>query len=204
MDNKIYIIGCGGHARSVADVILGNNPGAQLVFIDENASENETIFDFPVIKVLEKESDCLFVAVGDNQKRRKLAEGKKMISVISHKADVSPTAIIEEGCFIGNGAHIGPFAHIGKGTIVNTNAVVEHEVHIGKFCHIAPNTTVCGRTVLGNNIFVGAGATIKDKLIICSDVVIGAAAAVIKNIEKTGIYMGVPALLKKAYSNEEK
>jgi sugar O-acyltransferase (sialic acid O-acetyltransferase NeuD family) len=203
MANKIYIIGCGGHARSVADVILGNNPGAQLVFIDENAAENETISGFPVIKSLEREADCLFVAIGDNQQRRKLAEGKKLISVISHKADVSPTAIIEEGCFIGNGAHIGPFAHIGKGTIVNTNSVIEHEVETGSFCHFAPNTTVCGRTIVGSNVFLGAGATVIDKRRICPDVVIGAGATVVKDIEKNGIYAGVPAVLKKEFNSNE-
>ena len=192
MENKIYIIGCGGHARSVADVILGNVPSAQLIFVDENARDKETIFDFPVIKSLPREAQNIFIAVGDNRKRRELSVGKKQISVIAKTAYVAPTAVIEDGCFIASGAHIGPFAHIGTGTIINTNAVVEHEVQVGSFCHLAPNTTVCGRTTIGDNVFLGAGATIIDKINVCSDVTIGAGGVVVKDIRKAGIYVGIP------------
>ena len=197
MESRICIIGCGGHARSVADVILNNNHASLILFIDENAKDDETLFSFPVVKHLGNVNGPLFVAIGDNKKREKLSKGRNLISVISCKADVSPTAIIEEGCFIGAGAHIGPFAHIGRGTIINTNAIVEHEVNVGAFCHIAPNATVCGRTSIGNNVFAGAGSIIIDKLNICSNVIIGAGAAVVKDIEKPGIYAGIPASLKK-------
>ena len=117
MENKIHIIGCGGHARSVADVILNNDPSAQLIFIDEIAREGEMIFGFPVVKSLPQDAQNIFIAIGDNQKRRELLSGQKLISVISKTAYISPTAIIEDGCFIASGAHIGPLAHIGAGTI---------------------------------------------------------------------------------------
>ena len=153
MENKIYIIGCGGHARSVADIILGNVPSAQLIFVDENARDKETIFDFPVIKSLPQEAQNIFIAIGDNQKRREISSGRKLISVIAKTAYVAPTAVIEDGCFIASGVHVGPFVHIGKGTLINTNAVVEHEVQVGEFCHLAPNTTVCGRMTIGDRVF---------------------------------------------------
>ena len=41
---KINIIGCGGHARSVADVILGRYPDIEIVFWDVNAGKDEMIF----------------------------------------------------------------------------------------------------------------------------------------------------------------
>lgn len=196
MGNKFCIIGCGGHARSVADVILSNASFAQLIFVDENARDGETIFGFPVVKALPSDAENIFVAVGNNEKRRELANEKRLISIVAKSASVSPTAVVADGCFIGAGAHIGPFARIGKGTIVNTNAVVEHEVCVGSFCHFAPNTTVCGRTTVGDNVFLGAGATVKDSMKICSDVVIGAGGVVVKNITQAGTYVGVPAKIK--------
>ena len=51
MENKICIIGCGGHARSVADVILNNDPSVQLIFADGNAHNGETIFGYPVVQI---------------------------------------------------------------------------------------------------------------------------------------------------------
>ena len=192
MENKIYIIGCGGHARSVADIILGNVPSAQLIFVDENARDKETIFDFPVIKSLPQEAQNIFIAIGDNQNRREISSGRKLISVIAKTAYVAPTAVIEDGCFIASGVHVGPFVHIGKGTLINTNAVVEHEVQVGEFCHLAPNTTVCGRTTIGDRVFLGAGAAVIDKICICSDVTIGAGGVVVKDIYEAGTYIGIP------------
>ena len=193
MENRIHIIGCGGHARSVADVILNNDPSARMMFVDENARDKETIFGFPVVKALPEEAENIFIAIGDNEKRRKMSEGKKLISVISKTAYISPTAVIEDGSFIASGAHIGPFARIGRGTIINTNAVVEHEVQVGEFCHLAPHTTVCGRTTIGDDVFIGAGATVIDKIDICSNVTIGAGSVVVKEVDLSGVYAGVPA-----------
>ncbi len=197
MENKIYIIGCGGHARSVADVLLNNDPSVQLIFVDENAKTGETLFDFPVIRSLPCTVKNMFVAIGDNQKRQIISNEKNLISIISQTATISASAIIEKGCFIGSGAHIGPFARIGTGTIINTNAVVEHEVQIGSFCHLSSHSTVCGRTKIGNNVFLGAGATVIDKIDICSNVIIGAGGTVVKNISMAGTYVGTPVHLKK-------
>ena len=41
MTNKVSIIGCGGHARSVADVLIANDADVKLVFYDRHAKENE-------------------------------------------------------------------------------------------------------------------------------------------------------------------
>lgn len=192
MENSIVILGCGGHARSVATVILDNNPLTELLFVDENAHAGETIFGFPVVKSLPADAKNIFVAIGNNQRRQQLSEGKKLISVISSRANISSGAIIEEGCFVAAGAYVGPLARIGRGTIVNTHSVVEHEVKVGEFCHIAPHTTICGRSTLKNNVFLGAGSTVIDKINICSDVIIGAGGVVIQNLDETGIYVGCP------------
>lgn len=193
MENKvIYILGCGGHARSVADVILDNNPSQRLVFVDKNARENETILTFPVIKSLPAEAEAVFVAIGDNAKRRKLAEGKKLINVISKRAYVSSSAKLADGIFVGDGAHIGPLVQIGCGTIINTNAVIEHEDVIDDWTHVSVNATICGHVRVGKEVFLGAGSVVKDGIAICDNVTIGAGGIVIKNIGEKGIYVGVP------------
>jgi len=197
MENKIYIIGCGGHARGVADVILDNDPTAKLVFVDRNAREMETIFGFPVIKSLPATAENVFIALGDNALRQDLARNQKLISVISKRAYISPQAHISDGVFIADGVHIGPCANIGKGTIINTNAVVEHEAEIGDFTHISVNSTICGRAKIGSNVFIGAGATVIDKISVCSNVTIGAGGVVVKNIDVSGTYIGIPARILK-------
>jgi UDP-N-acetylbacillosamine N-acetyltransferase len=194
--SEILIYGAGGHGRSIADVILTNNPYAKLVFIDENAKDNEKIFDFDVVKDFPWKKKDSIIAIGDNVKRgKKYAEINEdcLIVVKSTKAYVGKDAQIKCGCFIGNYCHIGPEAVIAKGSIINTASVIEHEVHIGEFCHIGPHACVCGRVSLENYVFLGAGATVIDKIKICSHVIIGAGAVVVADINESGTYLGVPA-----------
>jgi len=42
-------------------------------------------------------------------------------------------------------------------------------------------------------ILIGTNAAIKQKITICDDVTIGMSAAVVKNINEKGIYVGIPA-----------
>ena len=196
MQDKLYIIGCGGHARSVADTVLDNNPDTEIVFVDKNAQQNERIFGFPVIEKLPQGATNVFIAIGNNEERRELSLNLKPISIISKLAYIGKEVVIGEGCYIGNGAFIGSQSKIGKGTIINTQAIIEHECFIGEYCHIAPNACICGRSKLKNNVFIGVGSSVKEKMSIASDVILGAGGVIVKNIEKSGIYLGIPCRMK--------
>jgi UDP-N-acetylbacillosamine N-acetyltransferase len=197
MSNKLFIIGCGGHARSVADVYLLNHPGSEIVFVDDNAQDQETIWGFSVIKSLPDDAESIHVALGANLKRKTYPLNIVPVTIISNSAHVSQYAEIGEGCFIAHKSYIGPSAKIGRGTIINTAAVVEHEVEIGDYTHVAPNATICGRSKLGNLVFMGAGAVVKESIEICSNTCIGAGSVVIRSICSSGVYVGVPASQKK-------
>lgn len=191
-EKNLYIIGCGGHGKSVADVVLANQPARQIVFVDENARENETIMGFPVLSHLPPDAENIFIAVGDNAKRKVLSSSYNLINVISKTAYIGYGATIGQGCFIAHGAHIGPCAVVGDYSIINTHAVVEHDVYIGKSCHIAPHSTLCGKVHIGNECFIGVGSTIKDTIHICDNVVVGAGGIVVKDINVSGCYVGCP------------
>jgi sugar O-acyltransferase (sialic acid O-acetyltransferase NeuD family) len=192
----IIIYGCGGHARSVADVLLSIDSGASMIFVDQNAEENEKIMGIDVKAFFDLKTEHYFVAIGDNNKRKiKFNEIKSdnLISVISSQAYVSRTAAVSPGCFVGNFCHIGPQTEIGLNTIINTASIVEHEVKIGKYCHVSSNVTIAGRSILGDFVFLGTGSIVKDNISICSNVIIGAGSTVITNILIPGTYVGTPA-----------
>ena len=188
------LMGCGGHARSVADAILADHPSAKITFVDANAGPGEQIMGFDaVVAAPEGEPPGFIPAVGDNRRRRRESEGVELCSYVSCTAHVGRCSVIEAGCFVGSGAHIGPETAIGRGTIINTNAVVEHNVQIGAFSHVAPNSTICGGCRLGDLVLVGAGAILRPGVSVCTDVVIGAGSVVVADITEPGTYVGCPA-----------
>lgn len=194
--NKIIIFGCGGHSRSILDVLLDNDENIDLAFADPNAEKDEKINGFSVFKKYEICCEKIFFAIGDNAKRDELYrsyQNENIISIVSNRAYLSKTSKIGRGCFIGNHCHIGPEADVGANTIINTAAVVEHEVVIGKSCHIGPNATISGRCKIGDLVFIGVGATVKDSVSICSGVTVGAGGVVVKDIVEPGTYIGCPA-----------
>ena len=193
MQNKVGIFGCGGHARSVADVVLSNQPKAKIIFVDSAAKEGEKILGFPVQKMLKEKTSLNYCAIGDNLTRKKCFEKYSFSTLISKDSYLGQACQIGKGTFVAHHAHIGPCARIGKGCIINTASVIEHEVEVGDFSHISVNATLCGRVKIGSNVFVGAGSVIRDKVHICDNVIIGCGSVVVKDITESGVYVGCPA-----------
>jgi UDP-N-acetylbacillosamine N-acetyltransferase len=194
----IAILGCGGHARSIANVLLSEYPDIEICFIDPRANPNEVILNCKTTPSLNHSTITRFIAgIGDNIKRKTNFQDTSQyctpISVISKSAHQGINSVIGPGTFIAYGTFIGPEAIIGPNCIINTHGIIEHEVHIGPHTHVAPNATICGRSKIGECVFVGAGATIIDNIKICSNVIIGAGSVVVSNIDKPGSYVGVPA-----------
>lgn len=193
----LYILGFGGHARSVADVAISagwNN----FVFVDRNARAGEQFHSFEVVSAFPEPLNPRwksFPAAGDNSRRRDQVDDAKteLATVISPQATIGLGARIGEATLVCHGVHIGPDAYLGRGIILNTHSVIEHEVEIGDFSHISVNATIAGRTRVGANVMVGAGAVLIDSLTICDDVIVGAGAVVVSNITEPGTYVGIPA-----------
>jgi len=203
MNSNICIFGCGGHARSVADVALCSG-WETIVFVDQNARFEEKIMGFPVIneyKIKKFDKSDFFIGIGDNNQRKlfynQLLElNVSPVNIISPYAHISKFTKLGKGIFIGNYAHIGPETSIQNNTIINTHAVIEHECHIGCHVHIAIGALIAGRSDIGNSCFIGAGAVICDGKEIAKDTIVGAGGVVIKNIIEKGTYIGIPVKKK--------
>lgn len=121
------------------------------------------------------------------------------------------------GCIIDDDAFIGPYVEIQKGvkigkkTRVQSHSFICEFVIIGDNCFISHGVkfvndlfsdgkpaggdqTKWKSTTVGKNVSIGTNATILP-VNICDDVVIGAGSVVTRNITKSGIYAGNPAIL---------
>lgn len=198
MKNRLFIIGAGGHGKVIAD-IAQRNRYTDIAFLDDYA-EGERM-GVPIVgKVAELVSlddgaADFVIAIGSNAARRQLAEQYD----VNYVSLVHPTAVIGTGVTFGRGtvvmagAVINPCAQLGEHCIVNTCAVVEHDNVLGSYVHISPNAALGGTVHIGAETHIGIGACVRNNTDICEACTIGAGAVVVKNIEESGTYVGVPA-----------
>lgn len=199
--NRLIIIGASGHGKVVAD-IAALNGYKDIVFLD-NDPEIKTCIGYPVLgpdKMTSEIDGDVFVAVGNAETRKRLMERDKakLFPVLIH-----PNAIVAKGVELGAGtvvmagAVINPEAQIGKGCIINTSSSVDHDCVVGDYVHISVGAHLSGTVVVGTETWIGAGATVSNNINICGGCMIGAGAVVVKDLEKPGIYVGVPARIKR-------
>ena len=207
---KIVVLGNGGHARSVCDLLIqmGTYEIVGLIAKDDSSGfmglsvigDDDSLNDW-----FKKGIKKAFVAIGSNKVREvltsKLMEiGYELVNAISPQAVISQYASIGTGVVIMPGAIINACAVIKDGSIINTRASVDHDVIIGEFCHVAPGVSICGTTKVGKGSFIGVGAAIIDGIEIGENVMIGAGAAVVSNLPNACLAVGVPAKVIKSYN----
>ena len=196
---RLVIIGASGHGKVIADIAVKNGY-EDIVFLDDDQNVKECA-GFPVIgktvEANEMDGDKI-VAIGNPEIRERILEGiSGVITLIHPNAVISRRVEIGEGSVIMAGAVINTDAVIGKGCIINTGASVDHDCRIGDFAHVSVGAHVAGTCEIGKKTWIGAGATVSNNVNICGDCMIGAGTVVIKDIEKPGTYVGVPAREKK-------
>jgi len=202
MNDKLLIIGAGGHGKVIADIALKMNRWKSIAFLDDN----ENIKSLMNIDVIGKTNDVfllikdfdVFVAIGNNETRarfvKELEAQEANIPILIH-----PTAVIGEQVEIGAGtavmagAVINCCSTIGKGCIINTGATIDHDNCIGDYVHISPGVHTAGGVKIGNGSWLGIGSVVINNIDIHSGCTIGAGAVVVNNITEKGTYVGVPA-----------
>ena len=168
MNKKIIIIGSGGHARAVLDVILDSKKFKFAGFIDEDLKKKNVIGNDQDLNKIFKKIRYAVIGVGqikDPILRKKLYNklkkiGYKLPVIRASTSYVSKSAIIKEGTVIMHGCIINFNAKVGNNVIINTKALIEHDVSIGDNCHISTNSTINGACVIGDNTFIGSNTVV--------------------------------------------
>jgi len=206
MREEIYILGMGGHAGVVLDIVNESwlYKDHKIVFIDiysrKKPLKNE-LYGHPVISMdglLSVIPSNFIVAIGDCGKRLELY--KKLVDfdfnpvqLISYESIVSKTSTIGNGTVVVRGGIINNNTIIKECCIINTKSSVDHDCIIDDGVHIAVGATLCGGVKVGQESMVGAGATVLPNIIIGSNATVGAGAVVTKNVPNNCTVIGVPA-----------
>lgn len=206
MNKNVVIIGAGGHAKVIADII-DKSKDIVVGFLDDNKTKGDIIIKEKQYKVMGRIDECkkiqleypeieFIIAIGNNKVRKQIAErykDLKFYTAIHPSSQIALDVEIGEGTVVMANASINTSAKIKKHCIINTGAVVEHDNCLENYVHISPNATLCGTVQIGELTHIGAGTTIRNNISICHDCIIGAGSVVVKNINEPSTYIGIPA-----------
>ena len=201
MNKKVIIIGAGGHAKVIADIVLKSND-ILVGFLDDHLEKGTHILGYEVLgdsSCAHLYQDCYFIiGIGSNKVRYTLSKqlDVKWYTAIHPKATIAIDVHIGEGSAVMANAVINTSAHIGKHCIINTGAIIEHDNMISDYVHVSVGAKLAGTVYVGKYTRIGIGAVVSNNLKICENCDIRAGAVVIKNLIKSGNYQGIPAKIK--------
>lgn len=198
----IVVVGAGGHAKVVADILLQQGKRVSGFVDDSPTLWGEKQLGLPVLggiaSITEHEPAGLILGIGDNRARQKTVERleyppSQWINAIHPSAVIAPSVKIGRGVVIAAGVIINPDTIIGDHVIINTGATIDHDCTIGDYAHIAPGVTLTGGITIGEGTLVGAGTSFVPYHSVGNWAVIGTGSVVTKDIPDGVIAKGVPA-----------
>lgn len=212
MTVRLAVIGAGGHARVVADIVLSIStlaPGS-IELAGFIAPAGHGWLDIPVLGddtalpafVSEGRITHFILGVGTvrggNHLREQLAEsaiaaGACPFTAIHPSAVVGRDVVVASGTAIMAMAVIGPGAQVSSHAIINTGAVIDHDCVIEAFAHIAPGAVLAGDVRVGRNAMIGVGASARQGVRVGGGATVGAGAVIVKDIDAGVTASGCPA-----------
>ena len=187
---KLALFGYGGHAREVAAQI-----GQEVTFYVDDKYANDIA---QPISSFDPTTHTMMVAVGDSVDRAQIVS--KLPKETQYFTFVHPTAqlmdsniTLGEGSFVGAGCILTTNIQLGKHTLLNRGNQIGHDTVSGDFFSMMPCAVVGGNVTFGDKVYMGSCSNVREGITIASDVTIGMNAAVVKDIDTTGVYIGVPA-----------
>jgi sugar O-acyltransferase (sialic acid O-acetyltransferase NeuD family) len=204
---RIVILGAGGHAQVVADILWrmqeSGKPVRPVAYLDDNPLlHGQILLDLPVSGPIAQlphiEHDAVIVAIGRNCIRQQLfavlqKQGEQFVTARHPTAVIAPDVQIGPGTMICANVVVNTGAAIGQNVILNTACTVDHHNRIGDHAHVAPGVHLGGDVQVGEGVLIGIGAIVMPQCRIGDWAVVGGGALVHRDVEKGVTVVGVPA-----------
>lgn len=203
MRSSIIVIGAGGHAKVVVEILRATGHHVEYCVGLEGSSSR--CLDVPVLYgndhllALRKDGYALaFPAIGSNFAREEvgkyaLAIGFELVNAISPNSVISSSTIVGRGVAIMSGAVLNAESRVDDLAIVNTGATIDHDTHVSYGAHIAPQVALAGNVRIGRRALLGIGCVAIPGVCVGDDAVVGAGSVVISDVPDGVVAVGVPA-----------
>lgn len=147
---NLLILGAGSHGQSVKEIAESLRVFRKISFLDDNVTGKEVIGKCTDALKFKVEYPCAFVAIGNNEIRKKYANLLKECRFLIPNI-ISPAATISKEAVIGEGVAIMPQstvnnAEIGDFCILASNSLINYGCKVGAYSHVD-----CGGILLKGN-----------------------------------------------------
>ena len=187
---RILLVGSGSQAGNICSLFKDVN--FRRVGVEDLANVDLSDFEEYVLGVQDREL-------------REKALSRIRGTSLRPKSLVHQTAYFFDETQIGSGAilfancYVGPGAKVGSNGVVNTGAIIEHDVQLGDDVFVGPGAVVLGRSVVGPKSFLGANSTVLPGVFIHEATTLAAGATLVSSTTQGGqTLFGTPASTMKS------
>ena len=174
--SSIVIIGAGGHAKMILDLLAELRCFQVVGLLDDGVPAGQLVNGQRVLGPASREQlrelhgqgvRLAVNAVGGITDRplrpaiwdRIRTAGFGLPTLVHPRAAVDASAQLGEGTQVLAGAYVGASTVVGDNCIINNGTVVAHDCAIADHAHIAPGAILAGGVTIGRNALVGMGAS---------------------------------------------
>lgn len=205
---NLIVIGGGEHARVVIEVARSRPELWNVLGFADSSSCDETCRRLNIRRVgndeevIANHGSSRFVlgvgGIGTPGPRESVADYYQLHNirwavVVHALAWVSPTAELGPGTVVGAGVIVNSGAVIKEHCLINTGAIIEHDVQLGAFSQVGPGAVVGGGAIIGKRSYLGLGCRIRDHIQVDCNVLVGMGAVVIESVASGQSVVGIPA-----------
>ena len=198
MSEKVLVIGAGGLAKEVADLIGAVGHQIEAFYAEPAAQVLHPIAGAPLVRDLDAvKTGFAVIAIGDTAARKRfhseLRERFEFPVLVHPSAVVSSSARLADGALVMQNAVVNADAEVGAAALVNVACYVAHDCRVGAYVHLAGVCQLGGGAVVEEGAFCGTATVVLPNLTVGAWSVCGAGAVVTKSVPDRTLAVGVPA-----------
>lgn len=165
---KIIILGAGGYAKTVADILQQNKTYNQICFLDDTKTGANILGKCSDYIKFKNENTDMYPAFGNNEIRAKWfktlqQENINIPTIIHNSAYISPTVTIEQGTVVLPKATINTNCTVKQGCIVNCGAIIDHDCVLEEFVHVCIGAMIKAENKIPKGTKIEAGQIVTNR-----------------------------------------
>lgn len=164
-DMNLLVLGCGSHGHTIKETAESIGIFKKIAFLDDDPANNEAMDVIAHCEEYVDEYPLAFVAIGNNAIRKTLMERLKEAGFVlpflcDPSANVSTSAKLCAGSYVGARAIIGAQTVINEGVIIASGANLLNNVVAEAFCHVDSGSTIKKNVIIPTLTKIESGSVV--------------------------------------------